>query len=280
MKRILVPVDFSPVSQAAAKVAIELATVCEAEIFFLHIRRDGGARHVPASRNQKISDEQRQALAKVHSGLSSLVQQAERAGLKAHQELVFARTQDWIENYLEPFSIDLVVMGSQGAGNANGTRFGSTTLAFIRHAAIPVLVVKNTSGEFKLRRITFASDFKNDFTKAFQVVVDLATAWKSHIDLVYVCTPYHFVPTKKIAADIKRFMHQFKGVTYTPHVYNAVTEESGIHEFAKDNGVDLITLTTEGRTGLARMFKSSIAEGLVMREVLPVLVMNTKRRVS
>ncbi len=281
MKHILVPVDFSPCSLAAAKAAIALAGIFKAQIFFLHISEDVGVGHVPRSRGvRSLSETQQQQLAKIRSGLAELVRQAERSGLRARQELVVKPTTEWIESYIDPFRIDMVVMGSQGAGNAKGIQFGSTTLRFIRHARVPVLVIKQPIEKFNIRRIVFASDFKRDFINSFQVVADLKVTCKSQLDLLYVCTPYHFVSTKTIISSMKRFMHQFKRIAYTPYVYNAITEERGIHDFALEGGSDLIAMTTEGRTGVMRMLKPSIAEGLVKHAALPLLILNTRLKKS
>lgn len=277
MKRILVPVDFSEYSFAAANTAVTLAAKAGAEIYFLHIHPVSETRRVMWS-EPSAKEEEVKHVGEVRASLTALVRKAEQKGVKARIELALGDTQTWIENYLKPFDIDLVVMGSRGTSKSRKAVFGSITLEFIRHATVPVLIIKKAADEFDVRRILFASDFEKDLVKPFKTVFELASVWNSHVDLLYVCTPYHFVSTRQITASMKRFMHQFKGVVYTPHVYNATTEEGGIDEFAKDHNVDMIVMTTEGRTGILRLLKPSIAEGLIKRESKPLLIVNIKSK--
>ncbi len=277
MKRILVPVDFSEYSFAAVKTAIVLAAKAPAEIFFLHIYPVSDDRSVRRNGSSANEDEEKR-IGELRARLSALVRLAEQKGVKACIELVVGDSQTWIEDYLKPFDIDLVVMGSRGAGKSRKSVFGSITLQFIRQATVPVLIIKKAADELDVRRILFASDFQKDLIKPFKPVFELASAWNAHVDLLYVCTPYHFVSSRQIVSSMKRFMHQFKGIVYTPHVYNATTEEGGIDEFAKDHDVDMIVMTTQGRTGILRLLKPSIAEGLIKRESKPLLIVNIKSK--
>ena len=53
-----------------------------------------------------------------------------------------------------------------------------------------------------------------------------------------------------------------------------------IVEAARQQGVDLILLSTHGRTGLARFFMGSVAEGIIRRADRPVLVIPSRIKVS
>ncbi|HWA34959.1 MAG TPA: universal stress protein [Cyclobacteriaceae bacterium] len=277
MKKILVPVDFSDCSLAAADIAIQVASKAKAEIYFLHLYPEQGERHVPTTVRAMAADDERKKIeGSIRSDLNKLVSQAEHEGLKATAVLAFTKAQEWIEDYVRPYKIDLVVMGSHGLSGFSDEIVGSTTVRFIRHANVPVLVIKKKIEKFNIRRIVFASDFKIDLINIFREVINIASLYTAAIHLLYICTPYHFVATRKVLFDMKRFMHQFRKVNYTPHVYNAVTEAGGVHEFSEENQIDLIVLTTRGRTGFFKMFAPSIAENIVKQESTPLLVVNIK----
>ena len=55
---------------------------------------------------------------------------------------------------------------------------------------------------------------------------------------------------------------------------------NAICQFAKDKSVDLIVLTTAGRTGLSRVLMGSVAEGVVRRSPCPVLVVRDNNYIS
>jgi nucleotide-binding universal stress UspA family protein len=53
-------------------------------------------------------------------------------------------------------------------------------------------------------------------------------------------------------------------------IYNSITEEAGILEFAEDIKADLIALSTQGRRGLLHLLTGSIAEDVVNHAPKPV----------
>jgi nucleotide-binding universal stress UspA family protein len=276
MKRILVPVDFSACSLSAADAAIQLASKERAEVYFLHFYPAAGRRLAPKTPRQLDETNERKKIeGSIRADLAKLVAEAEHAGLKATAVLAFTKAQEWIEDYITPYKVDLVVMGSHGLSGVSDELVGSTTLRFIRHANVPVLVIKD-KGKLNIRNVAFVSDFKIDLIKPFEKVVAVAAMFKAPIHLLYICTPYHFVATSQVIANMKRFMHQFKNVRYTPHVYNAVTEMGGVHDFTQTNDIDLIAFTTRGRTGFFKMLAPSIAESIVKVEKTPLLVVNIK----
>ncbi|MBI4548900.1 MAG: universal stress protein [Ignavibacteriae bacterium] len=59
-----------------------------------------------------------------------------------------------------------------------------------------------------------------------------------------------------------------------PHVVEAMrrgTAYAGIVKFAEDEGIDLIVISTHGRTGLAHVLLGSVAEKVVRHSTVPVL---------
>lgn len=53
-----------------------------------------------------------------------------------------------------------------------------------------------------------------------------------------------------------------------------------ICEFAEQSGVDMIVMTTHGRTGLARLLIGSVAEGVVRHAPCPVMLLRSKVKES
>ena len=62
--------------------------------------------------------------------------------------------------------------------------------------------------------------------------------------------------------------HNFENIK--AEIYNSLSEESGIIEFADDIDADLIAMTTHGRTGLLHLLTGSIAEDVVNHSSRPV----------
>ena len=275
MKKILVPTDFSECATAATQVALAIAKKAGAEIYFLHLHSvDFDNVHVSIPESPKKNpDEKKLEIKHIKGALDKLIAQAHSLGIEARQELVMNAGEERLEEYIKPFNIDLVVMGSNGARGLKEMLIGSNTQRLIWKSTVPVLVIKNKLENFEIRNIVFVSDFKIDCINPFETILHLANLWQAQVHLLYVNTPLHFRETNEVLADMKRYMHQFRTVKYLPHIYNAHDDERGIHQFVKSNQIDLIALTTTGRTGFITL-AHSIAECLINHESTPVLAIN------
>jgi nucleotide-binding universal stress UspA family protein len=275
MKKILVPTDFSECAEAASQVALAVAKKSGAEIYYLHLHTDDSdVSHVPkAGSPKKFPDERRSEVGMTKAALEKLVTDAEKMGVTAHQELAINKIDGRLEDYIKPFGIDLVVMGSNGARGLKEIFIGSNTQRLIWNSSAPVLVIKSKPEKFEVKDLVFVSNFKSEYSTPTEHVVEIIRLWQAQLHLLYVNTPFHFRETNEVLADMKRFMQPFKGITYIPHIFDAHDDERGIHQFVKANKVDLIALTTYGRTGFMAL-THGIAECLINHERIPVLVVN------
>ena len=271
----MVPVDFSDCANAAVEVALKIAEKAKAEIFFLHLFLvHDNEPHVPVHENIYDRKPQNARHGQIRQNLSELVLKAEHMGIKATPVLVYNKGYDSIEDYISAYDIDLVVMGSHGERDIKQAMLGSNTRNLIRYAAAPVLVIKRPIDGFSVKKIVFASSFEEDSIRSFEAVKQIADMWQAEIHLLYVNTPYNFKETHGSLVEMKRFMHQFPGVKYTPVIYNALNEEEGIHRYANDYKIDLISISTHGRKRFWQLLAHSVAETIAINEDIPVLIVN------
>lgn len=275
MKKILVPTDFSECANAATQVAMAIAKKTGAEIYFVHLYSDDSFNsHVPLTEfHRALPDEKRSEIGHAREALNSRVADAQNQGIVAKGEFVLYKGEEQLERYIKPFGIDLVIMGSNGARGLKEILVGSNTQRLIWKSPVPVLVIKNRPEKLEIHNIVFVSDFQVDFISPFEAIIELAEIWQAQIHLLYVNTQRHFRETSEVLADMKRYMHQFQKIPYTPHIYNAHDEERGIHQFAKANQIDLIAITIRDKTEFIPLMHS-IAECLVNHEQTPVLAIN------
>jgi nucleotide-binding universal stress UspA family protein len=276
MKKILVPTDFSSCADAALNTALSLAKKASAELFFLHLYVDIESHsHVAKHENQlKDKHSQNAQVGAVKDAMERILRKCESVGVRATPILIRDSGQD-IEDYIDAYEIDFVVMGSHGVSGIKETILGSNTQRFIRRCQVPVVVIKNEQTDFSVSKIVFVSSFEEDSVKAFSAVQEMAVLWNAEIFLLFVNTPYHFKETHESMEDMRRFMHQFPRVTYTPVIYDALDEERGVKAFSVENNIDLIALSTHGTKGLYRLLSHGVAEGIVNHQTKPVLVINT-----
>lgn len=146
-KTILVPVDFSPCSEEAFRVACQMARLCGAAILVVHVIDTSalaafnrlGLLAVPSD-----AAAQRRRL-RHHARLKArqLLESKEAETVKVTRMIVEGTPFIEITKVVRTGNIDLVVMGSYGgrSGSVDKIFFGSTAEKVVRTAGCPVLTV-------------------------------------------------------------------------------------------------------------------------------------------
>ncbi len=139
-KKILVPVDFSEVSEKALKVARELAEEIDAEITVLHavsmsavsLPVDG----VPVFNDEMIEEELGQAKKSLGEFLKD-----KKGNAKITEAVCFGEPTSEVNNYAEENKFDMIIMGTHGRTGLVHMLMGSVAESVLRHAKVPVLCV-------------------------------------------------------------------------------------------------------------------------------------------
>ena len=145
--RILVPVDFSPCSVEAFRMAVSLAEVTQADLLLLHVIDTSaldafnrlGLLAVPsdtAAQRRRLRHHARLNVRRLLESVDASVVTVRRMVLEGAPFVEIAKTT-------RAEKVDLVVMGSYGgrAGSMEKIFFGSTAEKVVRTAGCPVLTV-------------------------------------------------------------------------------------------------------------------------------------------
>ena len=147
IRRILVGVDFSPPSDGALELAIEMALRHEAELTLLHVYQLPGFAFpetvVPAPPellDRMVEDNRRH--------LETLAERARAAGVKTTVELLpGAPFVELVRRGREGF--DLIVVGTHGRTGLRHALLGSVAEKVVRKSTVPVLTVRAPGTEFQ-----------------------------------------------------------------------------------------------------------------------------------
>lgn len=272
MKRILVPTDFSAQAENALKVAAQLAKRFNGEIFLLHMLElplqlvdpvtGSGSKNLPeALFFMKLAKKRFQ----------ELIDEPYLKGIKVHDTVEFHQAFDGIMEVSKEHNCDLIVMGSHGSSGLKEVFIGSNTEKVVRNSTIPVLVIKNEHEEFNINSFVFATDCDLENKHTLNKASQFANKIDAHLHLLYVNTANNFKTTNEATQCLQDFV---KGEDLNHHslnIYNDVTVEKGILNFAKSINAGLIGISTHGRKGLAHFFNGSISEDLVNHANRPVV---------
>jgi nucleotide-binding universal stress UspA family protein len=143
LQRILVPLDGSDFSFRAAKYAIKVAKMANAEIFFMHavVNPPYGD---PRSGGMLISAYIKEARALAELWSINAGNMASEQGVKFTAETVLdvASAADSIVNYADSKKADLIVIGTKGRTGLKRLLLGSVASGVITHASCPVLITR------------------------------------------------------------------------------------------------------------------------------------------
>ncbi|MGD9570246.1 MAG: universal stress protein [Sedimentibacter sp.] len=147
MKKILVPVDGSPVSKVAAEKAVELANIYKSKLIFIYVVDTrgiytydvGGIVSVPFN-YPKITEELIQVKSKFLDDFVSLF------GIKdedVEKVVLHGEPSDKILEYTYKEKCDMIIMGRRGYSRIKRFFVGSVTQRVIADAPCPVLIMNS-----------------------------------------------------------------------------------------------------------------------------------------
>ncbi|MCM4158338.1 universal stress protein [Antarcticibacterium flavum] len=279
MKKILVPTDFSEQAEYALKVAAQLARKYDGEIFLLHMLElpmhlVGGAAASGSGVGGGGSQNLPEALyfmklAKKRFG--EIRQEPYLKDIKLTETVEFHQAFDGIMEISEKHNCDLIVMGSHGATGFKEMFIGSNTEKVVRNSTIPVLVIKNDHEIFDIKDFVFATDCDLENKHTLQQAKRFAGKLGARLHLVYINTANNFMTHNDAQQCLDDFVEGEDDKDYTLNIYNDVTVENGILNFARSIDAGLIGISTHGRKGIAHFFNGSISEDLVNHAQQPVV---------
>jgi len=159
LKRILVPVDFSPMSLKALEYALPLAERFGASIFLVHVvdstSPTGGLRDLP----WPVSDDERTGPARAK--LCELARRQIRQTLPTYPYVFAGKPYEQIILFAKVRNVDLIVIATHGNTGVRRALLGSTAERVVRHAGCPVLVVRETEREFVAQPVTERNHYEN-----------------------------------------------------------------------------------------------------------------------
>lgn len=145
MKKILVPIDGSKMSNMAIDKAKELALAFESQVVLLHVM-ESNVNDYP-SNPYKFSPELVSNMKKENKAISEKILEDGKARfmgtpIKVETKLLEGNPADNIFNFAMSGGFDLVVMGSSGLSGLRTILVGSVTRSVVMNLKIPMLIVR------------------------------------------------------------------------------------------------------------------------------------------
>ena len=300
---IMVPLDGSAFGEQALPLARQLARKARAELHLVHVHQPVQ----PAMYAQDIAvytgQLEEEARAREAEYLASLANRsAELAGVVVRRALLDGPVAPALARYAEEEGVGLIVMTTHGRGGLSRAWLGSVADALVREATIPVLVLRprdvgtaeDDPREF--RRILIPLDGSPLAEQILEPAIELGRLTDAEYTLLHVVVPPFVLmpPTSavvlepeadggvgphgseqylaEVAAQLREAGHRVKAVVET--YPNAA---QGVLDYAKQNEIDLIAMSTHGRTGFSRIALGSVSDKVLRGADVPVLLLRVRK---
>ncbi|WP_300662845.1 universal stress protein [Fluviicola sp.] len=272
MKKILVPTDFSKLSDNALDYAVQLAKKTETELVLLH------AYPIPVFVENSILTTTEQYLKKeALDNLEKLKKSIEKSNsdLKISYTTIGGNPVDVISSYAKKQYVDLIVIGAQGTGYLQEKILGSTASTLIRKTTIPIMIIDKQVRFRVPKKIVLAVDFtETDDSLVLKPLKELASTFKSHICILNVFTEAQIIPTFgeiaesfRIEKSLKQTYHTFFEVEH-PDIVN------GINDFVKKHDIDLVTMISRKHSLIGRLFREPLTKAMSFHNLTPLLILH------
>jgi len=272
MKHILTLTDFSPIAESAVEAAFVFASQHKADLTIYHNSEDGDLVMYELVGDPEIE----------HFTIKNTISSPPITKWKqlAKKHNVVARyltgSADFIKkifNITEILEIDLIVMGSTGAGGKKELVWGSNTEKVVKHVDIPVLVIKSPMTEYRISNIVFASSFDNNEKEILTYALNLLQPPKdATIHLLSIDTSSFFTqPMALMKAAMKEFEGLVSPYKVKSHFYSDYSVEAGIRHFMEEVQPDLLIMSNKNEKPVKRFLTGSNTLRAINQSDFPVL---------
>ncbi len=205
-----------------------------------------------------------------------------------------------LRDYARKFNVDLIVMSSHARGGLKRIALGSVTDYLIRHANVPVLVVRPPTNfigaiqEQTVSRILVPLDGSALAEQILPEVEAIALRLRSTVSLLQVLAPLSYSQKEIMQPGLPWWDDDIamadayltraasylsrQGITVSKDVVLSDDIATAILDYADRARADIIALATSGSGGMSRFVFGTVADKVTRKSTSSLLVFNPKVR--
>jgi len=262
MKRILVPVDFTELSDYAVNLAAELSEKLNYNITFIHavhvsgeVLLDDNGNLIPSGEFDPSGLDM-----ELNNATAKLMAISNSVGNGSKHIARFGSTEKVILNELNGTNYDLVVMATHGATGVKGHLLGSHAEVIAMRSPVPVLSIK--SAEKLLKNVVFASSFNSPF-RLPEPVISILKELNAEITFLTVVKSENPANEEEIISRINKSAKLSDIDNFQVVLQVSDDVESGIESYCKENNVGILIFESKGKTGFKKWVTGCVSADLV-----------------
>ncbi len=285
-RHILVPVDFSPSSENAIKMAYNIAKQLHVKLVFMHCYINPIIHSIPfsdvysydVSLLTKLEYAEEDANKKFQNFISKMANEIGKENWKQISPEYIIKSgypEEDVIAFAQKHHSELIVMGG-GERNNSMAALGSVAADVMYNARVPVLVVPENATVQSMNQITnvlYATNFdEKDFA-----VLDKLMALLKPFQIKLICA--HVGHPKGNGWDLARLegmrdvLHQkYKDAEFECKLIIGNDILNALDRFIAEEKISLLSLTTHKRNMITQLFNPSLAKKMIFHTQTPLLI--------
>ncbi len=293
LEKVLVPLDGSEISETVIPYAVELAGRLNSEVSLLYVSERSEAEHhrVFELYLEAISRQVAETVKQTYGKTGAVVKTIVAEGSAAAAIIDFSEKND----------TGLIIMASHGRSGLMPWPVGSTAAKVSQHARVPVLLVRTntppdklpTGGVFDKGLMPLDGSTRGE--AGLPYVKEIAQQINMEVVLLHVVAPGQYAHTvsglnyfsfpeqlvEKMKLDAGKYLETVRGrlsdtkakVRYEVRPGDPASE---ILKFSADNSVDLVAISSHGRSGIERWMLGSVSYKVLHGGKTPLLLVRAQ----
>jgi nucleotide-binding universal stress UspA family protein len=277
IQNILFPTDFSKNAENALHFAVDLAKKNVAKLILLH------AFEVPlmapensfSTREMTMNKAGQRIFEIARKKMKQLVVDFELEDVTHEISIRRGRTHYEIQEAIAKFNIDLIAMGTKGETGKLDLFMGSVTKGLLQHVDCPILAIPQDCSMREIRRIAYATDLKNDDTKAVAYLIKIAEFYNATLIILHVDEnkdkqQEHIEALKELVGKT-----DYPNIAYKEIVVHEVSQ--GIENYVEQNQIDMLAMITNTTSIFEKIMHRSLTKKMLFHTHIPLLTLNRKK---
>lgn len=272
MIRILLPTDFSENAFNAIRYAVKLYADEDCHFILLHTLYN--ADYI------------------MYSSLGGIYKEKSDEGLKKSKERIVREFSDdrhtfelvssyemlhqEIKDRVKNRSIDMIVMGTNGATGGDQILFGTTTVHAIKVAKCPLLAIPSDYQFKKPKNIVFATKYEIDFSE-YQMNLLRKIAVRTEANIHAMRANYGSDLKERQENAKKELTRFFEGLPLQHHDIAADSVPQALEKLGKKTPIDVLVMIKHKRTFIEKLLFSSVIHEIGFNSRSPFLVLPAEK---
>tara|TARA_R110002050_G_scaffold88375_4_gene186704 strand:- start:26894 stop:27718 length:825 start_codon:yes stop_codon:yes gene_type:complete len=266
--RILIPTDFSELSNVAIKYAIDLGKDIEVKLHLLHVI-DTSAPSRARVGSHKLQEAIKSSSERDMKELLASIKKDNDRNIEISYEITSGSPiGKYVEITAQKNDADVVCIGTKGASGLKKILFGSNAADIIENSSIPVLTIPEFARYKGIQNIVYSSDFYN-LDKELDIIIPFAKLLDSWIQILHIDKD-----NEGYEGDLKqkemnlRQDFSYQKIKLTELKINSVI--LGINKFVADVDADMVIMFTHHTNFLEKVFQKSVTQNTAFQTSIPL----------